>query len=535
MIEHLVSQGALLGAFACLTVSGGIVLSIRIGQLRARLRAAENRNRELGHILNNTSDGIVFLSMSGQMIWANETYLAMHGFTLGEILGRNPLTYAIPEEDRPPQQVIDSFRFDPLDPQWTELHVYRNIRKDGSLFWNQISLSFHRPATGPDLTILVCRDISRQIEAQEELAAARADLDIAATRDSLTGLANRRLLMDFLDRLTRRIASGERVGAAVVHIDVDRFKQINDTHGHAAGDAVLCHVADVLAARCDGSSLMSRPGGDEFVGVISGLADIESLRDLAEGLRHDIGTGIGWQDRHISTSVSIGAAFLEPDDTEPDGVLIRSDYALYQAKRAGRGRSVVYDDDLRSRHDRANRLGRHLRDEIEDGHLVFDFQPVIDVASGAVSGVETLVRWEHPTEGRLMPDRFLPLAVENGLMAELDHSAIVSLLDLGVMLAERGHPAVRLAFNASPQLLADPGLLDRLLWACAARDIDPGRVRIEILETVVLSDGQAENPNIRTIRSLHDAGFGIILDDFGTGHAGLAHLADLPIAGIKLD
>jgi len=506
-----------------------------VGRILDALNDATRTNEELGLIINNTSDGIVLLSMRGKVLWANDPYLAMHDFTLPEILDRNPLTFALPPEDRPPRDEIEAFRFDPSDPQWRELQIYRNIRKDGSLFWNQISLSFHEKEDDEPFVVLVCRDITRQIEAQDALEKTRAELDLAATRDSLTNLANRWSLMECLSALTRRVAAGDIVKAAVLQVDIDLFKQINDTHGHVAGDAVLCHVADVLAARADDDTLVARPGGDEFIVVIDGMSDPDLLKELADRLYRDISTGIYWQGRFIPTSVSIGGALFEPGDTEPDTVLIRSDYALYQAKRTGRGRAVIYDDTVRSRHERANRLGRHLRNEIEEGDLEFEFQPKLNVVTGEISGVETLVRWQHPTEGRLTPDRFLDLAVENGLMAELDYAAIDSLFTLGEDLAAEGRSDMRLAFNASPQLLADPDFLSRLSRKCREHRLEPDHVIIEILETVILSDGPSENPIMQTIRKLHGAGFRIVLDDFGTGHAGLAHLTELPISGIKID
>lgn len=512
-----------------------VLFAGRLRRLSARLARCDRRTADLDLIINNTTDGIVIQTMTGRVLWANDPYLRMHRCTMDQIVGRNPLSFALPPEDRPPPADIDSYRFDPDDPQWQELQVYRNIRFDGSLFWNQIGVSFHERADGEQVSILVCRDITRQIEAQVALDRTREELHVAATRDPLTNLANRRSMMAHLSALTDRIRAGEAVAAAVVQIDIDLFKHVNDTHGHAAGDAVLCHVADVLASRCPPGSLVARPGGDEFVAVLDGIADDRALSDLVEPLFRDVSTGLRWDGRTIPTDVCLGAARLEPGDTEPDPVLIRSDHALYRAKRDGRGRCVIYDGAMRARHERASRLGLHLRNEIEDGGLEFEFQPMLDVATGAISGVEALVRWNHPVEGRLPPDRFLDLAVENGLMAELDYSAIDALFDLGRRLARDGHSGVNLGFNASPELLADPDLLSRLTEQTRASGFAPGQVVIEIRETVVLTADPVDTPAMQMIRRLRAAGFRIVLDDFGTGYAGLTHLAELPLSGIKID
>lgn len=537
VVTTIAPQFAALAACGFALLIGAVWLGRRLGvqSCRAELDAARHRNEDLSVILNNTSDGIVLLTMKGRVLWANDRYLAMHGLLLDDILGRNPLSYALPPEERPDRQEIDRFHFDTADPQWKNLQNYRNIRSDGSLFWNQISISFHEPDDADPFTILVCRDVTPQIEAQNALEHTREELSFAASHDSLTRLANRWSLMTRLSGISARVAAGEQVNTGVFHIDIDQFKQVNDTHGHPVGDAVLCHVADVLATRAGPGALVARPGGDEFIAILPDMTDLDALRDRAAALFNDISTGIYHDGRYIPTSVSIGAALFGPDDVDPDSVLIRSDYALYQAKRTGRGRSVIYDDELRARHQRTNRLGRHLRSGIKEGGLEFEFQPMLDVATGMISGIETLVRWQHPVEGRLPPDHFLDLAVETGLMATLDQSAIDAVFEAGRELVREGQTTPSLGFNASPELLADPELLTRLIRRADASGFCHDKVVIEIRETVVLGAAADRNPAMQTIRRLHDAGFQIVLDGFGTGYAGLTHLAELPLSGIKID
>lgn len=485
--------------------------------------------------LENARDGMVLQELDGRILLANKAYCTMMGRTLDEVLGINPLTFALPPEDTPSDEEIASFRYDTVDPKYAEFEVVRNIRKDGTLFYNQISVSFHKAKNSGHFAILVCRDVTRQIEAQRELERTKANLEHLAIHDPLTGLANRAGFLAFAKSVFSQRAPDDPAQPAILHLDIDRFKQINDVHGHAAGDAVIRHVADSLRNCVRRGTLASRLGGDEFIVLEPAVRDTDELKELLDRIHDAVSGTIKWEDRPIQISVSIGGALACLDDHDHDTVLANSDFALYEAKRRGRGRVAAYHGALRARHIRSNELGRHLRREIANGRLSFEFQPTMFSATGELSGFETLARWHHKSEGIIGPDRFINLAQEHGLLAELDFCAMDAMVDQLGTLHGAGHTNMKVGLNASPELLVHPDFLPRLRRQLDAHRLPHNKVVIEVHEGVILGDDARRSPANHVIHDLIDDGFTVLLDDFGTGYAGLSHLTQMPLSGIKID
>ena len=538
----------LLVVFACCLAI--VMLGAFLKDARRRLwhaRAAAERARQdafyKGSVLDSSHDGLVIQSLDGSILWANSAYCEMMGYPFREIEGRNPLEFCLPEALRLPPEEIAAFRYDDsAEPGNTEtggrtenagIHLHRNVTRAGREFWNQIAVSFVTAPGGERNAILVCRDVTEQVEREQKLRQTSQELEFAAAHDDLTGVANRSHLIDFVDGL---LSEGPGRPFGLIHMDVDRFKQINDSHGHAAGDTLLRHVAATLVEVAGARALVARYGGDEFVLAMPGAGTEAHLADFCQELRRAVSVEFHWQERRIPCSVSVGAARSDPDDRTIDAVLLKADYALYDAKKRGRDRVGVYDASMRATHERALSLGRGLKNEIADGGLTFQYQPILDPRSGTITGFETLVRWRHPTEGLLFPPDFLDLAAEYGLMGELDLAAMIAALDLLAHLEANGHHGLRNGFNASPALLATPDFPDRLIAETAARGLDPHQVVIEVLETVMIDvDGPGGSPLVGALQALHDKGFCVALDDFGTGYAGLSHLAKLPLTAIKID
>lgn len=529
-------------AFALLFgLSVGLALRLRQASMRvAHLHAAKSRAmRDAFYrtsMMDASHDGLVLQRLNGAIIWANTAYCQMQGFGLEEIVGRNPLEFCIPDALRPGPEEIANFRYVPPaaigEGEEAGIHLRRNQRKNGELFWNQISVSFLTAPDGEQTAVLVCRDVTEQVEREEMLRETSRELEHIVAHDSLTQAANRAALMS---RLAEHFGSTDRRPTGLVNIDIDHFKQVNDTHGHAAGDALLCHVATALRAVARPGELVSRIGGDEFIIVLDGQSTIDDVSQRASAFHLAPGTCVHWQDRSIPFSISAGAAIVDPATEDATTLMAQADYALYQSKRSGRGRLAVYDSKMTERHQNANRLIRHLRHEIADDSLRFHFQPLVSIENGKVEGFETLVRLHHPIDGLIAPGRFLHLAAENGLMRELDLAAMRAALKLGRDARDRGHDGLRISFNASPEILGDPDFPATLRDEAARHTLGPENVVIEVLETVVLGQGVEDSPAMRTIRELHAAGFRVVLDDFGTGFAGLSHLANLPLSGIKID
>lgn len=482
----------------------------------------------------DANDGIVIQTLDARVVWTNLAYSRIIGRPIDQIIGRNPMEFVFPEDDTPTPEEIRDFRYDPDDPTYDHLQLRLNRRADGSLFWNQHSISFRKSAVGEDHAILICRDVTPQIEQRERLKEARNRLAYEATHDNLTGLANRAAFLDFCEQALQRPAE-ETTFIGLLHVDLDRFKEINDTHGHSAGDAALIHVAQAMASSMPDTGLVGRVGGDEFVAVFPDIGSLDALRAKARTISTKVAEPFDWNDHRLTITCSIGAAAAEGGTTDPDTLLLQTDFALYKAKRSGRNRVRTYDERLHKRHTQETYRASELADAIDTASLDHVFQPTYDMRSGRVMGFETLVRWTHPEEGTIRPDEFLPIANELGLMGALDLGSMTSALERKHALDMAGFREMGIAFNASADLLAHPEFINRLVWGVEAGGIRRTDVTIEVLETTAFGDASETSSHAAVIRDLRDAGFQVHLDDFGVGYAGLAHLAQLAVTGVKID
>ncbi len=507
---------------------------------RARHRALSAMEEQIGIseffriATDDARDGLAIHDLDFVILWANPAYLQMMGRSADEVIGHTPFDYAFPPEATPGRAELRNLMREAQDKGKDTPHLFRNRRSDGTLFWNQISMGFRTTSSGETRVVIVCRDVTAAVEQEEELRRMRDRLAHEASHDALTGLANRSELRRFMDGVLHRAAtSGERV--AVIRIDLDRFKEINDTHGHSAGDEALVDVAAKLRAALREDDKVARVGGDEFVAVCPAVPDLAALERLGHSLSAALSRPFRYQDLDLFPRASIGCALSTPGELDHQGLLLQSDFALYEAKRTGRGRIVIYDEGLHRRHSRMQNRATDLGDAVGTNGLDHAFQPVVELATGRITGFETLVRWHHEQEGVISPADFLPLAEDLGLLASIDLSSMEAAMTMKRELAAAGHGRAILSFNASNDLLRHPSFINHLVFGTESVGMERGQIAIEVLETTVFTDhGERDSP-ARIIRDLRDAGFNIYLDDFGMGYAGLAHLAELAITGIKLD
>jgi diguanylate cyclase (GGDEF)-like protein len=363
-------------------------------------------------------------------------------------------------------------------------------------------------------------------EVLDALARTVAKLERRARTDVLTGLLNRH---GFFEALDRRLADPEGLDCSLVFIDLDRFKAINDLHGHAAGDQVLVTVADRLAA-VEGVELPSRLAGDEFVAIISG--DDHSVVQVAERLLADLAAPIGSQGAAFELTASVGVARVSSTMSSSE-LLTNADLAMLKAKLLGRGRVARFDQGLRL--DMARRSAREWRltTAIGGGEFVVRYQTIVDLRSGEVVGIEALVRWDHPVEGVLGPDQFLELAEDLGLIGQIDELVMGrAVREIALLRAEL--PAfsdLRMSVNVSPVSLADSSLPDRIHTVLLESGTAPSLLEVEVTETRVL-DGRS---GARSVQRIHDLGVRICVDDFGTGWSSLRRLRTLPVGRLKID
>ena len=498
------------------------------------------RNLELDDLafsriaVTHADDGLLLMDMSGVIQWVNPAYCRLMGREAHEMVGRHPQSFALLPDETPTAEVLKNFAFDVTALQNAGLENIRNQRKDGTVFWNQISTSFHTTASGKQYAVSVCRNVTRSIEREKQLEATSRELAHSASHDTLTGAANRAALATYLNGALLQ-AKTQNSFVGVLHIDLDKFKRVNDSFGHSAGDAVLVAVARRINGAIRGSDMIARVGGDEFVVVFQGLQQLSDLAAVGASLLRAVNGPVSWGGNTLDCQISIGAALSGDGGQDADTLLLQSDFALYDVKRTGPGGLATYDKALHARFIRETALAADLRLAIQNTSLTFHFQPIIDVKSSKICCVETLARWDHPTDGLVKPDVFVPLASDLGLLPRIDRQAADAAMQLKKQLDHMGFAETKVSFNASTDSLLDPDFAGDIVASLNQYELRARDLIVEARETADFSIGNMNDAMSKAIRELNELGIGTILDDFGRGHAGLMHLAKLRIKGVKLD
>ena len=348
-----------------------------------------------------------------------------------------------------------------------------------------------------------------------------------AAYDSLTGLANRHQMLQALDRILGARADVNRA-LAVMLLDLDRFKRVNDTMGHPAGDALLKQVAQRLEKAVGTLGRVGRLGGDEFKIIVPGQVEHDVLKALAEKIIRVLSHPYAIDGKHVVIGASIGIT-RSPEDGRTTAELIRNaDLALYAAKDRGRGRYFFYADDLHAEVEERAEIESDLHGAIERGELSLYYQPVVDTATETIAGFEALLRWQHPTRGWIEPGRFVSIAEDSGLITEIGAWA----LDQACTDVAQWPPSVRVSVNISPLQFAGPAFPDIVADAIGKARIDPSRLELEITESVFLSDDDGVDATFALLKQL---GVRLSLDDFGIGYSSLSYLKRAPFDKLKID
>ncbi len=361
-----------------------------------------------------------------------------------------------------------------------------------------------------------------------ELEDTKARIEHMALHDSLTGLPNRRFLDIELSR-SARDADRTKACSALLIVDLDRFKHINDTFGHAAGDALLIHVSDILRSLAQPADFIARIGGDEFVMICRSSTERQHLTLLAQSIVAKMRRPMVFENNVCRFGVSVGISTARGSAEEVSQLLINADLALYEAKSTGRNRFAFFNDELQSRNLRTRKLADDILRGIEDGEFVPYYQARHDANTYAVTGVEALARWRHPNHGVLTPDRFLDVAEEFNVTAAIDREMLKHTLEDMDRWERQGVVVPRASVNVSAQRLQDPELLVRL----EGLDIKPGTLSFELIESIFLDD--SDRVDMRNIERIKALGIDIEIDDFGSGRASIISLLKINPKRLKID
>jgi diguanylate cyclase (GGDEF)-like protein len=354
-----------------------------------------------------------------------------------------------------------------------------------------------------------------------------------AFHDDLTGLANRALFKDRVEHAVTRRAQGPRL-AALLFLDLDRFKTVNDGLGHTAGDALLVAIAERLHSVLRPEDTIARLGGDEFGILVEDLQLPQEALALAERVQGAFSEPFQVGERQIAIRSSIGVVMASGGDRTADDLLRDADVAMYRAKVSGRGSYALFETSMQAEVAARLELESDLREAIEQNQLTLAYQPIIALRDGTVAGVEALARWRHHDRGDVPPAVFIPSAEESGLILPLGRWVLRRACeDLAVLRrAGRAAAVLRVSVNVSPRQLSDPGFVDDVRGALRDADLPADALCIEVTESVVLDCGEA---GVESLRVLRVDGCSISLDDFGTGYSSLSDLRTLPIDELKID
>jgi diguanylate cyclase len=499
--------GAMAGAVQ--VFKEGLIDAARLNAERETARAAELHR--LRQFANATFEGIV-IHQHGTIIDANLPFAQMLDHPdPGALAGRSVVEFVAPDS-------LDDAR-DRLRRHAREAGELVMQRADGSRLPVEV-LSRVFDYDGTDTTLSAIRDLSERKRAEERIRQ-------LAYHDALTGLPNRYLLSD---RLTQAIELSARTGGqlAVLCLDLDRFKFVNDLFGHEAGDRLLVEVARRLSATVRGMDTVARFGGDEFI-VVQAVAEQPHLSAaLAGRLIECLSAPYEIDDQHVEIGVSIGIATYPADGDTVSALLKNGDIAMYRAKTGGRGQYQFFaaEMDVQLRTRRA--LEQDLRQAFARRELELYFQPLFDCAERRLQGFEALLRWIHPVRGAVPPGEFIPIAEESGLIVPLGRW----VLEEACSEAARWRGKWSIAVNISPIQFQDPGLADTVAETLAHSGLDPKRLELEVTEGVLIRDADQAMATLTRLRAL---GVRISLDDFGTGYSSLSYLRRFPFDKLKID
>jgi diguanylate cyclase (GGDEF)-like protein/PAS domain S-box-containing protein len=515
-----------------LTLLGGLCddLAYGIGRLRDAKRLAHNEallhetDQRFRLAFEDNLAPMSFCDLDDRIITVNDAFVEMVGFTREELIGfdSKPFTYiedvGITEVSRGRAVASDDGH---------DRYVKRYQRKDGRVIVVEVSRS---PARDVDGNIIYFFFSERDVTEEQALT---DQLSHQALHDPLTGLANRALFDDRLSQAHARVARHGGMGAVLL-LDLDDFRGVNDTHGHLVGDQLLITVAHRFERSMRATDTLSRFGGDEFLYLAEGLSSAHEAQEVADQLLETLANTFSFEGVQLEQHASIGIVIFDESVKDAGQLIQNADVALHEAKRLGKGQHVVFTPSMHQVAVSQFSLVQELRHALQDGELSMHYQPIVDLSTGEVVGFESLMRWLHPHRGWVPPSVFIPIAELSELILELGsfalHEAVNEASSWGRLNGLTGQPYVTV--NLSAHQFQDPGLITMIEAALAQSGLAPERLVLEITESVALLD---VTETMRVMEHLNRLGIGFALDDFGTGFSSLSYLVLLRPKVIKID
>jgi len=472
-----------------------------------------------------------------RIIYVNEAFTRMTGYSADEVLGRTPRMLQGPGTDSETKRRLgEALR------RWEICEAeLLNYRKDGSQFWVELCVVPVADETGWFTHwVSVQRDVTQRKQSEELAIRARvaeaqhAALAYRAGHDDLTNLLSRWSFLDAVGEALTEAPFASPGSSAVLFLDLDRFKVINDGLGHRVGDLLLVEIARRLQGCVRSGDRLARMGGDEFAILLEGLAERDAAPTVARRILAALREPLRLPGHSVFVGTSIGISYVDAGYGSAEDVLRDADTAMYRAKDSGGSSYAVFDASMHARAVAALRAVSELGAALEREELVLHFQPVIETKTGLASGLEALVRWNHPERGIVPPGEFIPVAEETGLIVDIG----AWILRRACREARGWHDArpdsrpVAIGVNVSSRQLSDSGFFETLVAALDESGLDPHALELEITESVFIEHPESVGALLERIRAL---GVRVVLDDFGTGYSSLSYLERYPIDTLKID
>ncbi|UCV14236.1 EAL domain-containing protein [Quatrionicoccus australiensis] len=461
----------------------------------------------------------IFVVQDRLFKYVNPCFLRLFGFTAEELVDRKgPLDLIIPEQH---PFVLDQMQ---LRAAGVSGHNYEltAVHQDGSTFPVQI-LGSPSSYGGRPASVGTLLDLSAQKAAERRIRE-------LADFDPLTGLPNRRLLRD---RFAQLLAAAERDEGeiALIFLDLDHFKRINDSLGHSVGDDLLCEVSGRLSAAVRRIDTLARLGGDEFIFALPGI-HAAAAAEVARRLLDVCVTPFVVGGHELTITPSLGISIYPQDGKDLETLLKNADAAMYRAKEVGRNTFQFYASEMNTATLERLLMESNLRRALNQNEFVLYYQPLVNLQSGLIIGVEALIRWKHPDLGMIMPDRFIHVAEETGLINPIGDWVLCEACRQAQAWCEAGLPPITMAVNVAPVQFRQAGFVAVVAGALATSGLEAGRLELEVTERTVMYEADI---NLGTLSALHRMGVELSLDDFGTGYSSLAYLKRFPVGKLKID
>ena len=496
----------------------GILMTIRD---LSRARKVQEKLLQSQAVFENTIEGIMITDLDFNIITVNPAFTNITGYTKEEVIG-----------DKPRVLKAEHYEENYYRELWAALEErggwqgeIKNQRKSGETYYEWLTISRVEDDKGKPISyICVFSDISRLKQSQSRL-------EFLAHHDPLTALPNRLLFSARLEHAIER-ARRNNYQLAVLFMDLDRFKYINDSLGHTIGDKLLCEVARRFKNIIRSEDTVSRLGGDEFVILVEELDDSEKAIVLAEKVRKSLNAPFNIQGYELFVGTSIGISLFPQDGDSVEKLLRNADSAMYRAKDVGRNTCQFYTQELNEHAFEHMLLGGQLRKAIEQEQLCLHYQPQVVLSSGQITGLEALVRWQHPEFGLISPGQFIPLAEEANLMVPLGEWVLRKACSQARLWLDQGIEFGRISVNIAGPQIYQGDLVEVVLSILQETGLPPDYLELEITETFIMEQTRL---SVKQLLSLRETGVSLAIDDFGTGYSSLSYLKQLPINKLKID